>query len=188
FVQKFKQNKNDFETAMQLGRLGTIMALLPQDIHPYLRKAAALNPNSPLPHKYLAINTVESNFQYKTALAEMRKFLSKGGDPVFGNNYLGFLLFKTGKRDAAIRAFNASLAYGYKRIDDTTSTEERFRIKEQAIYSYDRLVRAYYKKDAPVMVAIYDKMKTIDQSHWRVAANRWVEKFRRHSNVVSPSH
>jgi len=178
FAQKFKQNPNDFETAMQLGRLGTIMALLPQDIHPYLRKAAALNPDSPLPHKYLAIQTVESNYQYKTALAEMRKFLSKGGDPVFGNNYLGFLLLKTKKRAAAIRAFNASLAYGYKHIDDIANTAERFRIQEQAIYSYDRLVRTYYKKDAPVMVAMYDKMKTIDPSHWRVAMDRWVEKFR----------
>ncbi len=178
FVQKFKKNPNDFETAMQLGRLGTIMALLPQDIHPYLRKAAALNPDSPFPHKYFAIHAVESNYQYKTALAEMRKFLSKGGDPVFGNNYLGFLLFKTGKRDAAIRAFNASLAYGYKRMDDITNTSERYRIQEQAIYSYDRLVRAYYKRENSVMVAMYDKMKTIDPLHWRVAANRWVEKFR----------
>ena len=175
-VKKFKRNPDDFEVVLQLGRLGTIMALLPQDIHPYLRKAAKLKPDSPLPHKYLAIHAVESNYQYKTALAEIRKFLKKGGDPVFGKNYLGFLLLKTGKRAAAIRAFNASLLFGYKRTEEIANAAERLRVKEQAMYSYDRLIRTYHKKEDKIMLTLYDEMKKINPSHWRVVMNKWVEK------------
>ncbi len=176
-VKKFKQDSNDFEVALQLGRLGTIMALLPKDIHPYLRKAAQLNPDSPLPHKYLAIHAVESNYQYKTALTEIRKFLKKGGDKVFGNNYLGFLLLRTGKRVAAIRAFNVSLISGYKRKEEITDDTERLRVQEQAMYSYDRLIRTYHKKENKIMLTLYNEMKKINPSHWRVVMNKWVEKF-----------
>lgn len=178
-VSHIKENPNDFDAAMQAGRLGTIMALLPKDIHPYLNQAEKLNLQSPLPHKYKAINAIESNYQYKTALIQIRKFLEKGGNPVFGNNFLGYMLVKTGDRDGGMEAFKKSLQYGYDNLDDISEPAERERIIEQAMYSLDRLVRIYNKQgNGPKMIAIYEEMKLIAPNHWRVFMNSWVEKFK----------
>ncbi|MCB9982718.1 MAG: TPM domain-containing protein [Rhodospirillales bacterium] len=150
-------NTQDFETQMELGRLGVIMALLPQDIHPYLKKAMTLNPDSPLPHKYMAINTVESNYQYKTALAEMEKFLKKGGDPVFGYNYLGYLHMQTGDYNGAIKAFAQSL-----------------RAEEHNLYAYEKLSQCYAKTGQKTKgLGAFRKANAIAPDHWRTRHLEW---------------
>jgi len=124
-------NKKDFDTQMQLGRLGTIMALLPQDIHPYLDAAQRLKPDSPLPHKYRAIQAVESNYQYKTAMREIETYLKKGGDPVYGYNFLGYLYYQQG-------AYQEVRNYLWKVMD----MYEKAQLVPPA-YTVDKLVRAY---------------------------------------------
>ena len=106
--QEYKNNPNDFTIVMELGRLYTITSMGPENIS-MLNKAKQLNPNSPLPYKYLAIAHVDANYQYKTAIEELKEYVKKEPQDVFGHNYLGYLYYCVGEYERAIDEFKKAV-------------------------------------------------------------------------------
>lgn len=125
--KKYKSNAAKvFALVLELGRLGAITSRRPQYVYPYLKKALQLNPDSPLPHKYLAIYQVESTFQYQTALRSMKKYAALLPEDIFGNNFLGYLYFQLKEYEQAIGKF-----------------EQVINIDPQNSYAYCKMSRAY---------------------------------------------
>ncbi len=108
--KKIKQHPNDFDTALELGRLNTIASMRPKHIFPPLKKARSLKPDHPLPHKYLAIAHVSTTYQYKSAIKEIKRFLQLSSQSPFGWKYLGYLHYQTKHYDDAVEAFKKSMA------------------------------------------------------------------------------
>jgi hypothetical protein len=108
--KKFEEDPGDFEAAVELGRLGTITSLRPNKVLPALKRAKALNPQSPLPYKYMAIRNVEGNFQYETALREMSTYVELLPDDPFGHRFVGFLQFQAGRYVEAIESLDRALS------------------------------------------------------------------------------
>ncbi len=177
YRNQYQQNNHNFEAALQTGRLGAIMALEPKDIRPYLKSAAQLNSNNPEPHRYLAINAVESTHQYKTAYSEMQTFIEKGGDPVFGYNYIGWLLMQLNNHDLAIDAFNKSLKANESQLKNTSDSKRKSELSDQAVYAYEKLFKCFMiKKRNQSALEMYQKMQKINPTHWRTAIiKKWVD-------------
>jgi len=114
----YAKHPDDFRTAMELGRLYTVAAMGPKHF-PVLKKAKQLNPQDPNPHKYLAIAHVDTTYQYELAAREMKEYIKKNPDDVFGHNFLGYLYFCVGNYPEAITEFekaahlNPDNTYGY---------------------------------------------------------------------------
>ncbi len=87
----YKEDQNDFQTVMQLGRLYTITSLSPKKRIAYLKKAKQLNPENPEPYKYLGIVYLDAFYQFESALKEMEAYVKQNPRDVFGRNYLGYL-------------------------------------------------------------------------------------------------
>lgn len=103
------QNKpDDFNTAMELGKLYTIASMGPKHIA-LLNKAQQLNPTSPFPYKYLAVAHVDANYQYKTAIEELKEYVQRAPRDAFGHNYLGYLYFCTDDYEKAIEELRKAL-------------------------------------------------------------------------------
>lgn len=102
---EYKNNPNDFNVAMELGKLYTITSMGPKHVT-FLNKAKQLNPDSPLPYKYLAIAHADANYQYKTAIGELKEYIKKAPDDVFGYNFLGYLYYCIGEYEEAAKELN----------------------------------------------------------------------------------
>ncbi len=156
----YKEDPNNFEVAMELGRLGTILCRRSNHVYPYLKQAKKLKPQSPLPYKYTAIFTVESQFQYKTALEEMKVFIQRTPESRFGRNFLGYLHFQLGQYGDAISEFNKALKmqkldsqfllYAYCKLsrcngmlfnNSSKVTLKRKKYREEAIEFYNKAYR-----------------------------------------------
>jgi tetratricopeptide (TPR) repeat protein len=168
--KKFKSDPNDFSTALELGRLGVVTARRPKHVYNPLNKAKELSPGSPLPNKYLAFYNVMSNFQYKTALDEMKAYNSKDSS-VFGYSFTGFLYHKLGDYKEAIKFLQKSIEL------------------EPSLYAYCKLSRAEAmsylsgKKELPVFsshkenaVKAFEQARAVNGTSWRVQMlQRWLE-------------
>jgi tetratricopeptide (TPR) repeat protein len=147
--------------------LGTEMALQPGDIYPYLEKAKKLNPSSPEPYRYIAIHTVEANFQYATAIKNLQEFLKRDGDPVFGNNYLGFANMRLKNYRRAIQYFEESLKYS--KAQENQSSDKL----EQIMYSYEKLYICYDNiKESKKSRYMLNLMRKTSPDHWRTQMYR----------------
>ena len=122
---QYKKNPHDFMTAQHLGRLYVITAMNNKAI-PILKHAMTLNPTAPLPHKYLAMAYVDSSYQYRKAMEEVKKYLKKMPDDVFGYNLKGFLCLNLQEYKEAIKVF-----------------EKAIRIAPDNCYAYCKLSRIY---------------------------------------------
>jgi len=108
--KSFADDPDDFDAAMELGRLGTVTSMRPNKVLPALKRAAELDPRSPLPYKYMAIRNVEASFQYETALSEMSRYVELLPEDPFGYSFTGFLQFQVGRYDDAIKSFEKALS------------------------------------------------------------------------------
>ena len=106
--KEYQTNPADMGLLIELGRLYTTTSLGLKSI-PLLKKAKQLNPQNPLPYKYLAIRYVDSTYQYAKAIEEMKVYIKLKPDDVFGRNFLGYLYFCIKKYNPAIVEFNKAV-------------------------------------------------------------------------------
>ncbi len=101
-------NSGDFDTLMELCRLYTVTSMGVKTIS-LLKQAKQLNPISAAPYKYLAIVYVDTNYQYKSAIEELKEYVKREPKDVFGRNFLGYLFYCIGDYERAIKEFNQSI-------------------------------------------------------------------------------
>jgi tetratricopeptide (TPR) repeat protein len=106
--KEYKTNPDDIALLIELGRLYTITSLGLKSI-PLLKKAKQLNPDNPLPYRYLTIRYVDSTYQYGKAIEEMKGYIKLKPDDVFGRNFLGYLYFCSKKYNPAIIEFRKAI-------------------------------------------------------------------------------
>jgi len=106
--KEHKANPNNIDMLIELGRQYTITSLGLKSIA-LLKKAKQLNPQNPLPYKYLAIRYVDSTYQYGKAIEEMKAYVKLKPDDVFGRNFLGYLYFCRKKYNQAIIEFGKAI-------------------------------------------------------------------------------
>ncbi|MCB0310465.1 MAG: TPM domain-containing protein [Bdellovibrionales bacterium] len=102
-------NPKDAASYLELGRLNALTSRRPGHVYSNLNKALELDPSLADAHKYLAIFNAFSNFQYKTSLQNMHKYVEAAGPSVFAYNFLGFLYFQTNQLDRAEEYFSKSV-------------------------------------------------------------------------------
>ena len=121
----FKKNPQDFQGALQLGRLYTITSLSPKKRITMLKKAKQLNPDSALPYKYLAIVYHDGFYQFESAIKEIAVYIEQHPDSVFGHNFLGYLYYCTKRYKDAIGEFEKAIqlqpdnCYAYAKMSRT---------------------------------------------------------------------
>ena len=121
----YESHSEDFATVMQLGKLYTITSLSPKKRMSFLKKAKALNPDSPEPYKYLGIVHLDAFYQFESAIKEMEAYVSRKPEDVFGHNYLGYLYFSEKRYESAVKELNQAIAlradncYAYAKLSRT---------------------------------------------------------------------
>ncbi|HHN45838.1 MAG TPA: tetratricopeptide repeat protein, partial [Planctomycetes bacterium] len=98
----------NFSDVMELGRLYAVTAMGGKAI-PLLAKAKKLEPQSPLPYKYMAIAQVDTSYRYREAVGEMDEYVRRAPDDVFGHNFIGYLYYQTGRYDDAVGALKRAV-------------------------------------------------------------------------------
>lgn len=134
---EYQRYPNDYTVVMELARLNVITGRRPNHVHPLLEQAKKLNPESVEPHKYSAIYNVNTFFQYKTALKEMKIYSDKRPDDVLGHNFLGFLYYWLGDFKQSIAALSRAIE-----------------LSPDNAYAYALMARNY--------ALLYDRAKKID--------------------------
>ena len=122
---EYSNNPNNFDVLVNLGKLYVITSMGFKGI-PILKKAKDISPKSAIPNKYIAIRYVESSYQYKKAIGEMKEYVKKEPSDVFGHNFLGYLYFCVDKYEQAIKKF-----------------EKALQLKPDNCYTYCKLSRCY---------------------------------------------
>jgi tetratricopeptide (TPR) repeat protein len=107
--KRVKSVPDDADALLALGRLYTITSMNRKGI-PLLKKALKLNPDNPLPLKYLAIAQVDAFYQYDTALTFLAEYIEKGPDDAFGYNFSGYIYYRKKDYHAAAEAFEKAIA------------------------------------------------------------------------------
>ncbi|MEA3328859.1 MAG: TPM domain-containing protein [Candidatus Omnitrophota bacterium] len=131
----YRDNPDDFNAAMKLGRLYTIASMGPKTI-PILKKAKQLNLKSPFPFKYLAIEHVDAFYQYNQAINELKEYVKREPRDVFGHNFLGYLYYCTEDYPGAIEELKRAV-----------------QLRPDNCYAYCKLSRSYgelYLKASPL--------------------------------------
>jgi len=159
--EAYKRSPNDFNIVMELGRLYTITSMGPRTM-PILKKAKRLNPQSPLPYKYLAIEYVDSAYQYKSAIKEMKEYVKREPQDVFGHNFLGYLYFQVGDYEKAIKEFN-----------------EAVKLRPDNCYAYCKLSRSYTQ--------LYLQMSQLNPRRI-LYKNLAIEMLNKAKNTATPDH
>lgn len=152
---QYNNNPNDFSILMDLGRLYTITSMGPKTIQ-VLNKALELNPSSPLPYKYRAINYVDTTYQYKAAIEDIKVFIKKVPENVFGHNYLGYLYLSSGKYEDAVSEF-----------------EKALKVNDNNCYAYTKLSECYTKlfRESMSSTAAKNRYKTLALEMFEKAKN-----------------
>jgi tetratricopeptide (TPR) repeat protein len=117
--EQYRKNQDDFDTSLELGRLGVITARRVDLTLRPLAKAKKLKPKDPLPYKYSAIAYAIS-IQYKKAILEIKEMLKRDPRSLFGLRFLGYMYYQTKDLDSAIR--NLQAAWQMDRSDCYTAT------------------------------------------------------------------
>ena len=107
--QALEHNPQDAAATLELMRLHVITDQRPNLVHPLIDKARQLAPQSPMPFKYAAIYKVNSSFQYRSALKEVRRYIALRPDDPFGYDMKGFILFRLGRYQDAIDALQEAV-------------------------------------------------------------------------------
>jgi Flp pilus assembly protein TadD len=156
----YDQDQNDFQTAMQLGKLYTITSLSPKKRIAYLKKAKRLNPENPQPYKYLGIVYLDAFYQFESAVKEMQAYVKQNPQDVFGRNYLGYLYY-------CVKNYHGALEH----------LDRAVQLRPDNCYAYAKLSRVY--------TGLYLKASKIDprRSGYRQKAR---EMYQRASEVETP--
>jgi tetratricopeptide (TPR) repeat protein len=101
--------KPEFETALELGRLGVVTGRRLHLVIPYLEKAQTLSPENPAPYKYMAIAYVNFGYQHKRAIALVEKMLSLDPTSLFARRFFGYLCHHVGDDVSAEAHLRAAL-------------------------------------------------------------------------------
>jgi len=102
-------NPDDVEATIELARLNVITGRRPNHVHPLLKRARRMAPERPESWKYSAIYNVNAFFQYKTALADIERYLKIRPRDTFGHATKGFLLYRLGRNRDAIESLEAAV-------------------------------------------------------------------------------
>ncbi len=173
--KQFTIDTHDFAVALELGRLGVVTARRPRHVFKPLNRAKEILPAASEPYKYLAVYHVMSNFQYESALKEIKQF-NKIKDSIFGLNFQGFLHYKLREYEKAAKFFRKSLS------------------KQQSVYAYCKLARAeamtYQESPKLDLRRSLHKKKAADAyySAVKLSINSWripmLENWLRHKGVL----
>ena len=117
---------DDVDTLLSLARLNVMTGRRPNHVQPLLKRLRRLAPGNPAVYKYAAIYSVNSFFQYETALKDMQAFVELNPDEPFGHNFIGFLHYRLGDYEASVAAL-----------------ERAIELQPDNIYAYALLVRDY---------------------------------------------
>ena len=121
----YASHPEDFETVMQLGKLYAITSMSPKKRLSLLKKAKALNPDSPEPYKYLGIVHLDAFYQFESAIKEMQVYVKRKPEDVFGRNYLGYLYYSEKRYKPALKELNRAIelradnCYAYCKLSRT---------------------------------------------------------------------
>lgn len=108
--QAIDRDAGDVASVLELMRLYVTTDQRPDLVHPLIRRAKELAPESPEPFKYAAVYNVNSVFQYQTALEEMQRYLALRPDDSFGHRMKGFLLYQLGRYEDSLGALERAVA------------------------------------------------------------------------------
>jgi len=131
--EDYTDNPDDFETAMELGKLYTIVSS--RRGMKVLKRAKKLNPQSPLPYKYLAIRNLDAFYQYNYSVQEIKEYIKREPNDVFGHNFLGYLYYQL-----AMREPDRVIEYSKLAIEQLKKAIE---LRPDNCYAYCKLARCY---------------------------------------------
>jgi tetratricopeptide (TPR) repeat protein len=123
--EAYANHPEDFATVMELGKLYAITSLSPKKRISLLKKAKALNPDSPEPYKYLGIVHLDAFYQFEPAIKEMEAYVRREPEDVFGRNYLGYLYYSEKCYKSALKELNQAIGlradncYAYCKLSRT---------------------------------------------------------------------
>jgi tetratricopeptide (TPR) repeat protein len=104
-----KEGEDEVETLIELARLNVLTSRRPNKVFPILKKVKRLAPANALVHLYAAVYHIESRFQYKSAIKELKDYIAKAGESPIALDLLGFSLLQAKDYSGAIDAFEDSL-------------------------------------------------------------------------------
>ncbi|MCG6985226.1 MAG: TPM domain-containing protein [Thiocapsa sp.] len=103
------RDPDDPAAALALLRLNVITDQAPALVRPLIERAKALAAGRAATWKYAAIYNVNSVFQYRTALAEIGRFIDLRPDDPFGHDMRGFLHYRLGEYRDSIDALERAV-------------------------------------------------------------------------------
>jgi tetratricopeptide (TPR) repeat protein len=109
----------DAAATLELMRLRVITGQRPKRVRPLIERARRLAPERAEPWKYSAIFNVNSFFQYRTALADIERYIELAPSDLFGYAMKGFLLYRLGEHQDSIQVLERAVeldpesAYAY---------------------------------------------------------------------------
>jgi tetratricopeptide (TPR) repeat protein len=101
---------DDAYATLALLRLRVISGQRPSRVRPLIERARKLAPESAEPWKYSAIFNVNSFFQYRSALADIERYIALRPQDPFGHDVKGFLLYRLGEYQDSIDALGRAVA------------------------------------------------------------------------------
>ena len=175
----YQENQTDFQTVMQLGRLYTITSLSPKKRIAFLKRARQLDPASPEPYKYLGIVYLDAFYQFESAVREMKIYVERNPDDVFGRNYLGYLYYSLKNYHVALEQLNAAVelrpdnCYGFAKLS-------RIYTGLYLKASKSDIRRSGYKERAREM---YQRASAIPSSDPRRI--KWLKRYLQKSDILN---
>jgi len=174
----YNEDRNDFQTVMQLGRLYTITSLSPKKRIACLKQAKQLNPESPEPYKYLGIVYLDAFYQFESAVKEMEAYVKKTPQDVFGRNYLGYLYY-------CLKNYQGALEHLYTAVE----------LRPDNCYGYAKLSRVYtglYLKGSKLDLRRPGYRQKAREMYERAAAVatpdprriQWLERYLRSNEII----
>lgn len=173
----YSANPDDFNTVMELGRLYTITSMGMKTI-PLLKKAQQLDSQSPLPYKYLAIINVDTNYQYETAVEELKEYVKREPADVFGHNFLGYLYCCLEQYEPAVSEFKKAVeiepdnGYAYCKLSRCYS---QLYLKSSAL----DLRRNLYKQTA---IEMFEKAGSVPNPDYRRIG--WLKSWLKNEKII----
>lgn len=166
---RYKDNPDDFETALTLGRLYTVSSMSRKGIK-VLKKANKIAPADPRPFKYLAIAHVNAHYQYDSALKALQEYLERESQDGFGYNFMGYIYYRKKMYSKAVDAFEKALSlnpdncyshfylsYSYAWLYDKANKMDPRRKSYKDNYSHHAAKTRSYRQSHPLRVAKLDR-------------------------------
>jgi lipoprotein NlpI len=164
FEDRLKNEPDSADLLLELGRLYTICAMNQKGIS-LLKQALKLNPDNPIPLKYLAIAYVDAYYQYDTAQTHLAAYIKTVPDDPWGYNFSGYIHYRKKEYNAAEKAFQNAislnpencyahfyLTYTYARLYSETSKLNPAKKTYQERFAYHREKTQSFEAKHPLRV------------------------------------